>query len=72
MTILISFSKNLCGPDGLAAVLQSLSYSSAIKELLLSSISLTGGNVTYLLSDIATLSKAMEKLFELTVSLKKV
>jgi hypothetical protein len=47
---------------------ESLSYSCSIEELWLSS--LTGGSVYW--TDIASLSKALAKLFELTVSLKKV
>jgi hypothetical protein len=49
-------------------VIQSLSYSSTIEELLLTDISLTAGGSTHL----STLSKALTKLFQLTVSLKKV
>ena len=62
-------SKNPCGPVGLAAVLESLSYSSSIEELLLSN--LTGGGMA-IWTNVFPLSKALTKLFELTVSLKKV
>ena len=69
ITLLVfHFSKNRCGNVGLAEVIQSLSYSSTIEELLLTDISLVGGGTAYL----STLSKALGKLFQLTVSLKKV
>ena len=68
--ISISFcSKNPCGSVGVAAVLESLSYSSSIEELLLSNLT---GSVGIYWTDVGSLSKALGKLFELTVSLKKV
>ena len=49
-------------------MIQSLSYSSTIEELLLADISLVVGGTVHL----STLSKSLAKLFQLTVSLKKV
>ncbi len=60
-------SKNSCGRVGLAEVLKSLSYSPSIEELLLTDLDVSGGSGTT-----ATLTSALGKLFELTVTLKKV
>ncbi len=58
-------SKNQCGM-GLSSVITNLAYSPSIEELSLTAITLRAGGSTTELSD------ALEKLFSLTVSLKKV
>ncbi len=58
-------SKNSCGQAGLAEVLKALSYSPSIEELILTDMKVSGGSISVLTS-------ALGKLFELTVTLKKV
>ena len=58
-------SKNNCGM-GLASVVKNLSYSPSIEELILTAMTLRVGSET------SALASALEKLFSLTASLKKV
>ncbi|XP_064385052.1 uncharacterized protein LOC135333952 isoform X2 [Halichondria panicea] len=61
----LDLSKNQCG-IGLSSVITNLAYSPSIEELSLTAITLKSGGST------TELSNALEKLFSLTVSLKKV
>ena len=65
VTSVFVHSKNQCGAVGLAAVIKSLAYSPSIEELLLTDLSRVTTTTSHL-------SEALEKLFLLTVSLKKV